>query len=153
MNVVATDDRRILGAGGERLAAEYLAAHGYRLVMSNFKAPIGRNRRGAIVTGEIDLIALEGGTLCFVEVKMRTSDAIAAPTVAIDRRKQRQIIRTARVYRRIFDLSDMPVRYDAVSIVGRGSHAKVQLFRGFWDSSAFRKRSWVTDPAFEPAAF
>ncbi|MGE3466032.1 MAG: YraN family protein [Pyrinomonadaceae bacterium] len=60
-----------LGERGEGLAAEYLIDNGYRLVVSNFKVPVGRNRRGAQVTGEIDIVALDGETLCFIEVKTR----------------------------------------------------------------------------------
>jgi len=105
--VTATSE---LGQRGERLAAEYLEANGYRLVVSNFKVPIGRNKRGAAVTGEIDIVALDGHTLCFVEVKTRASDAFAGPLANVTLRKQRQISRTARVYRRVFGLSEMPYR-------------------------------------------
>ena len=58
-----------LGRRGEELAADYLRGHGYRLVASNFKLGVGRNRRGAVVQAEIDLVAYEGSTLCFVEVR------------------------------------------------------------------------------------
>src|SRR5688572_10583531 len=67
------------GRLGEHIAAEYLRTNGYRLVLSNFKVPIGRNSRGAAVTGEIDIIAIDGETLCFVEVKTKTSDEFSAP--------------------------------------------------------------------------
>ncbi|MFL6257811.1 MAG: hypothetical protein ACJ74T_22620, partial [Pyrinomonadaceae bacterium] len=49
-----------LGRRGERLAAEYLRARGFELVASNFKLNVGRNRRGAVVQAEIDLVAYEG---------------------------------------------------------------------------------------------
>jgi putative endonuclease len=106
-----------LGQRGESLAAAYLERAGYRLVAANFTIPIGRNRRGALVDGEIDLIAYEGATLCFIEVKTRTSDDFAAPETAVDRRKQRQISRAARAYRRAFGLTGAPYRYDVISIV------------------------------------
>ena len=47
-----------VGQIGEELAARFLRKNGYRLVAANFKTPIGRNRRDAQITGEIDLIAL-----------------------------------------------------------------------------------------------
>src|SRR5688572_30463219 len=106
-----------IGQIGEDLAARFLIRRGQRLVCSNFKVPIGRNRRGAAITGEIDLIALESDVLCFVEVKTRSSDEFAAPESAVDLRKQRQIIRTARMYRKIFALQNFKFRYDVVSIV------------------------------------
>src|SRR5689334_15468180 len=68
-----------LGRRGEALAAEHLRAHGYKLVASNFKLAVGRNRRGAVVQAEIDLVAYEGPLVCFVEVKTRASDWYAAP--------------------------------------------------------------------------
>src|SRR5437867_4637819 len=83
----------VLGTRGEALAAEYLIKNGYRLVVSNFKVPVGRNSRDAQVTGEIDIIALDGKTLCFIEVKTRTSEDFAPVITAVDLRKQRQIAR------------------------------------------------------------
>src|SRR5205823_4987162 len=92
------DRRPELGASGERLAVRFLENNGYRVVLSNFKVPVGRNSKGAQVTGEIDIIALDGETLCFVEVKTRRSDEFTPLTSNVDLRKQRQIIRTAKVY-------------------------------------------------------
>src|ERR687886_2190970 len=106
-----------LGARGERLAADLLERAGYRLVASNFKLPVGRNLRGAVVHTEIDLVAYDGATLCFVEVKTRRSDEFAAPEANVDLRKQRQITRAARVYRRTFGVAEEPYRYDVVALV------------------------------------
>src|SRR5205809_6235621 len=88
-----------LGERGEALAAEHLIRHGYRLIVSNFKVPVGRNSKGVQVTGEIDIIALDGETLCFVEVKTRRSDEFTPVITNVDLRKQRQITRTAKIYR------------------------------------------------------
>src|ERR1044072_1625563 len=83
---------------GYRLAAADLTHLGYALVPANFILPVGRNRRGAIVNAEIDLIAYDGDTLCFIEVKTRSSDWFAPPEVNVELRKRRQITRAARVY-------------------------------------------------------
>jgi putative endonuclease len=131
-----------LGRSGERLAAEFLAARGYHLIMANFKVPIGRNRVGTQVSGEIDLIALDGDTLCFIEVKTRTSADFASPLTAIGLRKQRQITRAARVYRHIFDIRDMAFRYDAVTVVYDKPRPKIELIRGYWTEDRFRKKFW-----------
>jgi putative endonuclease len=142
----AVDSTRHTGETGERLAADFLSANGYRIVAANFKVPVGRNSRGAQVTGEIDLIALDGETLCFIEVKTRTSDSFASPISAIDLRKQRQITRTARIYRRIFGLRSTPVRYDAVSIVAApGEVPRCELVKNFWTEGKFKKRSWIRE--------
>jgi putative endonuclease len=66
------------------------------------------------VTGEIDLIALDGETLCFVEVKTRRSAEFTSITANVDLRKQRQITRTAKMYRRVFGVYEMPYRFDVV---------------------------------------
>ncbi|MDQ3908542.1 MAG: YraN family protein [Acidobacteriota bacterium] len=139
-----------LGALGERLAADLLERAGYRLVASNFKLPVGRNLRGAVVHTEIDLVAYDGATLCFVEVKTRRSDEFAAPEANVDLRKQRQITRAARVYRRTFGVAGEPYRYDVVSLVipdeQRGGEEvrppRAELFKSFWSDAKFRKRRW-----------
>jgi putative endonuclease len=135
-----------VGLRGERLAAEFLVKEGYRLVLSNFKVPVGRNRLGAAVTGEIDLIAYEADKLCFVEVKTRSSDEYASPLAAVDLRKQRQIIRAARVYRKIFHLPKAKIRYDVVSIVlPQNARPQIKLFRGYFNEEKFRKNFWVDE--------
>lgn len=130
-----------LGRFGETAAARFLERRGCRLVLANFKAPVGRNRLGVSVTGEIDLIVLDGDVLCFTEVKTRTSAAFSAPVTAVNLRKQRQIIRTARVYRRIFGLDDIKYRYDVVSVVReKNRRPQIEHFRNFWTESKFRKK-------------
>lgn len=135
-----------LGARGERLAALFLKTQGYRLVLSNFEVPVGRNRRGAIITGEIDIVALDDETLCFVEVKTRASDEFASPLATVTRRKQRQIIRTAKVYRRIFELTRMKHRYDVVTVIlNPRAEPRLDLLKGVWSEQQFRKRIWTGD--------
>ena len=132
-----------IGQTGEDLAAHFLVRRGLRLVCSNFKVPIGRNIRGAAVTGEIDLIALDEDVLCFIEVKTRSSDDFASPLSAVDLRKQRQITRTARIYRKIFNLQNMKFRYDAVSVVLNDKNSpKIEYFKNFWTEDKFRKKFW-----------
>lgn len=106
-----------LGKLGEAYAAAYLEQLGYRLVAANFTLPVGRNLRGAVVNAEIDLVAYEGATLCFIEVKTRASDWFAPPQVNVDRRKRRQVARAARAYRRMFELENEAFRYDVVTVV------------------------------------
>ena len=138
-----------LGRRGERLAADFLRARGFELVASNFKLGVGRNRRGAVVEAEIDLVAYEGATLCFVEVKTRASDRFAAPEANVDLRKQRQITRASRAYRRTFGVTDELYRYDVVSVLlpppgedGRAPAPRIELLRNFWTEEKFRKRRW-----------
>jgi putative endonuclease len=136
-----------LGRRGEELAAAYLQKLGYRIVAANFSVPVGRNRAGALIKTEIDLVAYEGETLCFVEVKSRASDWFAPPETNVDRRKQRQIARAARAYRRLFDLAGAPYRYDVVTVVlpaeeDGTTNWDIQVLRSYWREDQLRKRVW-----------
>ena len=136
-----------LGRRGEELAAAYLVQAGYRIVAANFSVPVGRNRIGALINVEIDLVAYEGETLCFIEVKSRASDWFAPPEANVDRRKQRQIARASRAYRRMFDLARAPYRYDVITVVlpakdERAASWEIQLLRNYWTEDSLRKRTW-----------
>ncbi|HKR23277.1 MAG TPA: YraN family protein [Pyrinomonadaceae bacterium] len=122
-----------LGKLGEAYAAAYLEQLGFCLVAANFTLPVGRNLRGVVVNAEIDIIAYDGDTLCFVEVKTRASDSFALPEVNVDRRKRRQVARAARAYRRMFELDDQPYRYDVVAVVlPPGATPQIDLIRNYW---------------------
>lgn len=142
-----------LGRRGEALAAQHLESAGYRLVASNFTLPVGRNLRGALLHAEIDIVAYDGHTLCFIEVKTRASDWYAPPEANVDLRKQRQVARAARAYRRMFGLTNAPYRYDVVSVIvpheesnGETAPPRLELHRNFWTDDKFRKRRWSDTP-------
>ena len=138
-----------LGQLGESYAAAYLDQLGYRLVAANFTLPVGRNLRGAIINAEIDLIAYDGDTLCFIEVKTRSSDWFAPPEVNVDLRKRRQITRAARVYRRMLGIENEPHRYDVVTvIIDNNATPQIELLRNFWTEESLRKRRWHFDPLY-----
>jgi len=138
-----------LGHLGEKYAAAYLDQLGFRLVAANFTVPIGRNLRGAIVTAEIDIIAYDQDTLCFVEVKTRSSEWFAPPEVNVDRRKRRQITRAARVYRQMLGIENEPHRYDVVTvIIDNDAAPRIELLRNFWTEESLRKRRWPIDPFY-----
>jgi putative endonuclease len=137
-----------LGRRGEELAIEHLERKAYRIVAANFRLPIGRNTRDAIVNAEIDIVAYDGPTLCFVEVKTRTSDEFAAPQANVDLRKRRQIARAARGYRRMLGLTTAAYRYDVVTVVlpspGKQiiAEPRIELLKNFWTDEQLRKRNW-----------
>ena len=143
----AADTRIDLGRRGESIAAAYLLSRDYRLVIMNFTVPVGRNVKGVQVTGEIDIVAVDAdGVLCFVEVKTRRKDSFAGPLSAVDVRKQRQITRTSKIYKRIFGLWDAVSRFDVVTVVmPEGEEPHVELVRGFWHADKFRKRRWSAE--------
>ena len=112
-----TMERAELGRRGEERAARYLKKKGYRVVAKNFRC------RG----GEVDIVALDGATVVFVEVKTRSSRAYGPPKLAVDERKQRQLVRAALTYLSEKDLFDRAsARFDVVGIDVRGDSDEVE---------------------------
>ncbi len=97
------------GRRGEDLAHRFLQRRGFKVVARNYRARSG--------TGEIDLVAWDGPTLVFVEVKTRATGEFGAPDRAIDREKRLALVRAAREYARRANADWEQVRFDAVSVV------------------------------------
>jgi putative endonuclease len=113
-------------------------------VAANFSLPIGRNTRDVIINAEIDLVAYDGPTLCFIEVKTRASDEVAPPQINVDLRKRRQVARAARGYRSMFGLLSAPYRYDVVTVIAKhiDVEPRIEILKGFWTDQQLRKRNW-----------
>lgn len=111
-----TETRKDRGNLGEIAAQELLEERGYRIVDVNVR--FGSRRDG--LPGEIDIVAWDGGTLCFVEVKTRSRSSIATPQGAVTPAKQRQIARLALAYAAHHGLldneADAPLRFDVVAV-------------------------------------
>lgn len=146
-NTQLTDRAAIeTGRAGEELASKFIIENGGRLVLANFKVPIGRNTKGVQVSGEIDLVAFDQDTLCFIEVKTRRSSGFGGPLAAVDLRKQRQIIRTARIYRNIFRVRDVKYRFDVITVLlEKNRDPEMEWVKGFWNEAKFRKKTWNGD--------
>jgi len=97
---------KLLGKSGEDRAAKFLTKSGYRILERNYKTK----------TGEIDLIALHEGTIVFIEVKTRSNDLFGAPELAVNRRKQIRMIKTALGYIQRKEFHQVPCRFDVVAI-------------------------------------
>jgi putative endonuclease len=96
------------GARGERAAFFWLRRRGYVVVARGWKSSRAR--------GDLDLIAWDEETLCFIEVKTRTTRAVAPAEMAVDQEKRRVLRRLARHYMRQLPNRDVPVRFDILSI-------------------------------------
>jgi putative endonuclease len=135
-----------LGERGEQAALEYLKEYeAYNVVATNYRVPLGRSLRGQKLTGEIDIIAYEGDTLVFVEVKTRTSDEFARPELAVDLRKQRQIARAARRYRQLMSVTAEPHRYDVVTVIPDPRGNRIELLRGYFDDRTFQRSRYFSN--------
>ncbi|MGA2711623.1 MAG: YraN family protein [Bryobacteraceae bacterium] len=99
-----------LGQHGEDLAHRHLRRNGFIVVARNWRPPQGG--------GEIDIVAWEGDSLVFVEVKTRASGEWSAPERDIDGEKIHALRRAARDYVRRSGADESPVRFDAISITG-----------------------------------
>jgi putative endonuclease len=96
-----------LGKWGEDQAARYLERQGYVIVERDWK--LGHR--------DIDIIALDGDELAFVEVKTRRNDLFMSPEMAVDWKKRRSLSIAANAYIKM-KLIDNPVRFDVITILG-----------------------------------
>lgn len=96
-----------LGPLGEELASDHLVKKGYRLIERNFKIKIG----------EIDIIAEDGQTLVFVEVKTRLNKEFGQPFEAVNLFKQKKIRCIAEAYLQRKPLNGREARFDVISIL------------------------------------
>lgn len=103
---MAIIDRIARGRRGEKEAVRALKKHGYRIVETNYRCRYG----------EIDIVAEDGATLVFVEVKARGSDRFGSPKEGVDYRKQRHITRACSAYLLQAGITDKDVRFDVVSV-------------------------------------
>ena len=107
---MSTGSRANVGMAAERLAARFLRERGLAIVRQNF-----RTRRG-----EIDLIARDGATLVFVEVRLRTHSSYGGAAASITWAKQTRLIAAASQYLATLP-STPPCRFDAVLLDGLDS--------------------------------
>jgi putative endonuclease len=116
-----TDSRTARGRRGEALALAELSRLGYRILATNART------RG----GEIDIVALDGRTLCIVEVRTRSQDRFGSAEESVDARKQRRIAAAARelLARERWPAHDA-VRFDVVAIRMRAAGAQIRVLRG-----------------------
>jgi putative endonuclease len=96
------------GEQGERHAARFLRRR--------LKYTIVATRR-RLRYGEIDIVAVDGKTVVFVEVKSRRSDAMAAPAEAVDIHRRRRMTRAAAAYLKAHGLLEYPARFDIVEVL------------------------------------
>jgi len=109
-----------LGRAGENAAARLLTAKRYVVLTRDWRCP----------AGEIDLIARDGLTLVFVEVKTRRFGGSGRPVEALGRRQQERIVHASRHYLRLIDHPHVPCRYDLVEVVmGRFGAREVRHWR------------------------
>jgi putative endonuclease len=98
--------RRWFGTRAERAAARFLRQQGFRILARNYTCPLG----------ELDLIALDGTCVVFVEVRSTGGDDPTRPAASVDEGKQRRLTRLALAYLQQHRLLGRPARFDVLAV-------------------------------------
>ncbi|HWQ30272.1 MAG TPA: YraN family protein [Negativicutes bacterium] len=112
-------NNKAFGAFGENLATDYLTKNGYRVIERNFSCR----------SGEIDIVAVQGDTVAFIEVKTRSSERFGLPSEAVSMSKQRRIVKTALYYLQKNGLLDYMCRFDVIEIVSDEENSRINLIQ------------------------
>lgn len=117
-----------LGRRGEDMAHRYLRSAGYMVVARNYRPGGGQ--------AEVDIVARDGETVVFVEVKSRTTADFGSPERAIGEEKRRHIVRAARAYATRAGIAWSQVRFDVISIVFTNPPSLVHQKDAFFEGRA-----------------
>ncbi len=107
------------GKAVEKEAAEFLKTKGYKILEVNYKTKLG----------EIDIIAKDKNTICFVEVKGRHSFNFGSPCEAVSLKKQDHIAKAALYYLKLNNLLGFPARFDVLSVLNRDNKVQISLIK------------------------
>jgi putative endonuclease len=122
---MADDPRQLLGKIGENLACGELERRGYAILARRYRTRYG----------EIDIVAQDGETTVFVEVKARAGDEFGGGAQAVTERKQRRITYMAIDYLSRHRLHDRPCRFDVVTVDMVDGQARVEVYPHAFDSA------------------
>lgn len=116
-------DRYALGVKGEQMATEYLISKNYNIISRNISYPN---------VGEIDIIAKDGGTLVFVEVRTRADNAFGHPLETLTKGKLNKIVKASRRYLQEYKVSASAYRYDVIAILNENVEHIINAFYAKW---------------------
>jgi uncharacterized protein (TIGR00252 family) len=116
-------DRLRLGRLGEELALKVVKQMGYKKIIRNYRCDLG----------EVDLVARDGDTLVFVEIKTRRDKSLAAAKEAVDMRKQRQLSKVALAFMKANDCTDAKARFDVVAISVGGKQPQIEVIQNAFE--------------------
>jgi putative endonuclease len=108
-----------LGKSGENRAVTFLEQKGLSIISRNYRT----------TDGEIDIIAQDGDTIVFVEVKTRRSLSFGVPEAGVDFRKQKQIKKVAQQFISHYQLFDRNCRYDILALLYEGTAVEIKYIQ------------------------
>ncbi|MBW1704393.1 MAG: YraN family protein [Deltaproteobacteria bacterium] len=120
-----TKERLSLGRFGEDLAFKEIKDLGYKRIIRNYRCPLG----------EVDLIAKDGDTLVFIEVKTRKGRSLAYAKEAVNDKKRRQLSKVALFYMKSNNLNEVRARFDVVAVSLAGGDQQVEVIRNAFESA------------------
>jgi putative endonuclease len=118
-----TRERLDLGRLGEDLALKKIKSLGYKCIVRNYRCPLG----------EVDLIAKDGDTLVFIEIKTRRDRSLGYAKESINARKKRQLSKVALAYMKSHDVAEAKSRFDVVAVHIRESKHEIEVVRNAFD--------------------
>ena len=122
---MAEDHRQSLGKLGENLACAVLKQRGYAIIARRYRTKLG----------EIDIVARDGETTVFVEVKSRAGDEFGGAAAAVTAWKQRKVALMAMDYLGRYRMEEQPCRFDVVTVdVVDGHPPRIEVYQNAFDS-------------------
>ena len=118
-----TKERIALGKFGEELALRRIKHLGYTKIVRNFRCPLG----------EVDIIARDGDTLVFLEIKTRRGRPIDYAKEAVNAKKKRQISKVALAYMKATNCSNVRARFDVVAISLGGGKPEIEVIKNAFE--------------------
>ena len=115
-----------LGALAEKKAEEFLKNSGYKILHRNYRTKLG----------EVDIIAKDKDTICFIEVKCRKSSRFGSALEAVSGLKQKQISKVAVSFLKDKHLLDKKARFDVVALDYSGPQGKINLIKDAFELDA-----------------
>jgi len=112
-----------LGQKGEKIAVNFLKRNGYSIITTNYRTRLG----------QIDIVAKEKNTVCFVEVKTRQTQRFGRPYEAIEATKVRKLSQVALLFLKQNRLLSSPARFDVVSIFYQDIRPQIELIKNAFE--------------------
>ena len=118
-----TRERLQLGKEGEDLALKKVESLGYKCIARNYRCSLG----------ELDLVARDGETLVFIEIKTRKGKSLDYAKEAVHARKQRQLSKVALAYMKKNGCEEARAWFDVVVIHKKGLDREIEVIRNAFD--------------------